>query len=351
MSRSSAGPPTLLTQAVMSKHEGHQALPWKRRSQPRERSKPTPTSSVVFHGREKSRLAFLPWELQLMIISQLDVRAALNLRQTCRLYYQYLTPAVIQKIFTENGYITFDLLNCCNECLATPVIGYLVLDDSRQRDPWRSMCFRCWRVKRSPAFYSQPDTMVTFVNGRSGHVCVLCGWPVYVYTVHPPCRRMMLAIESVWCGVSGLYFCIMVLAVAMAWSKYPDDSTVKYPVTFNFILSFAYLILLVLDLMELNTSRWRLPLELFSTIVWMPTVFRMAQEIMDKGASWSFYPILVCGIFAANVVSHILHLIGVAILSYGYDSRSPAIPGLSITRKCLYILCSFMAYWARSKYR
>ncbi|KAI2462835.1 hypothetical protein F4781DRAFT_163493 [Annulohypoxylon bovei var. microspora] len=301
---------------------------------------------------EPSPLTSLPWELQLLIISHLDVRGALQLRRTCRLYFWYLTIEVIEQIFTENRYITFDLLNCCIDCFAIPSDGYLVQDDFYRRGIWKSMCFHCWRVKRSSHYYEKPNRRISYTNGRNGCACILCGWPIRHDTKHPSCKRALAIMNTMWWSFSIAHFLFALVVSTMVWLKYASVTVVIIPTVFNFLIAFVSLALLTMDLFRRsNTSRLRLPLELASTLIWTPPVFYTAREVFEGTATGASYPVFIWGLFLAKLVGHALNFVGFVLLSSGYDPRSPFLPDLSTKRRILYILSSFLAYWARSKYR
>ncbi|KAI1374093.1 hypothetical protein F4677DRAFT_461664 [Hypoxylon crocopeplum] len=336
----------------MSNAEARELQLWEDRSQANGRPRSSRASSAAVRSGGISPLTSMPWELQLMVLSQLDVKGALNLKKTCRIYFNYLTGKVIEKNNTENGYITFDLLNCCSLCLATPAIGDLVFDDSRRQDPWRSLCFKCWRVKCSPDYHRKPQCLIKFVNGRDGHVCTFCGWPSMSDKTHPSCRKKLLAINAVWCTFSGFQFCLLALAVTVAWTSYPNVPQVVLPASLNFFVAFGYFTLFTLDATHQGvTSAHRMPLELLSTILWIPAIVYARKDIDRNEAAWSYYPAFVCAIFAASMLTYVLHAIGFALIFCGYDPRSHSIPGLSKKQKALYVVCSFLVYWAHAKYQ
>ncbi|KAI2615693.1 hypothetical protein GGR54DRAFT_265250 [Hypoxylon sp. NC1633] len=297
-------------------------------------------------------LRSLPWELQLVVVSHLNLRDVLRLRHTCRDYFHYLTSNVLRDFFSAEGLITFELLNCCIECLSMPTIGYLALDNTRPQETWRSMCFRCWRVKRSPIYRRTPYNPVSLVSGQTAHPCLFCGWPACNNEIHLPCRFMLLTLNTVWCSMSGLYFFVHAMTVTTAWTYYTGVPAVLLPATINFFSAFTYFMLFSFDVLQAtNTSHYRLPVELVSTVLWTPATFHASHEIADGRAHWVSYPGFVCGVFAVNLLTHILHLIGFCLPLIGYDPRSHALPDVSIRRKSLYVLCSFLVYWARAKYR
>ncbi|KAI0117409.1 hypothetical protein F4814DRAFT_459500 [Daldinia grandis] len=147
---------------------------------------PIPSNLVVDPGKF-SLLALLPAELHLHIISYLDVKDVIRLRQTCRHYYHYFTRGNITKHFSVDGQPTIELLSCCVNCFKVSDC-VLVLDEVRWQSPWRSMCSRCFRVERSPAYSDRRKfTDITFADGGHGHVCSYCGWPVYRERMHRSC--------------------------------------------------------------------------------------------------------------------------------------------------------------------
>ncbi|KAI1213914.1 uncharacterized protein F4807DRAFT_205429 [Annulohypoxylon truncatum] len=301
---------------------------------------------------EFSPLTFLPWEIQLLIISYLDVRAALQLRRTCRLYFHHLTVDVVERLFTENRYITFDLLNCCIDCLTMSHDGYLVQDEFFRPGTWRSMCFRCWRLKRSPDYFDRPNHHITFVNGREGYACTLCGWPIRHDKRHLSCIRTSALMNCMWWIISAGHFLYVLVITTMVWLDYANVTLVIIPAVLNFLLSFVSLALLTLDFVQhSNTTRIRLPLELVSTVIWTPPVFYTSREVFQGKTRWDSYPVYLWTLFVAKLLGHTLNLTGLLLTSAEYDPRSPFLPDLSVKQKVFLVTCSFLVHWARVKYR
>ncbi|KAI0894993.1 hypothetical protein F4806DRAFT_104889 [Annulohypoxylon nitens] len=311
---------------------------------------PSSMSSTMQRAR-LSPLTSLPWELQLMIISYLDVRGAIHLRKTCRLYYRYLTVPVIERLFTENRYINFDLLNCCIDCLSMPSRGCLVQDEYSRAGIWRSMCFRCWRVKRSPGFLKEPKHRLRYTDGREGYACLLCGWPIRHDKRHARCIRTVGITRSALVLLSTGNFVYVLMLTTMFWMNYPHDTMLVTPSVLNFVLSLFIVALLTTKYTYyVNTSYIRIPLELASTVIWTPPVLYCARGVSDGVVKWNSYPIYIWIIFSARMLGHILNWIGLAMLDLGYDPRSPFLPNLPRWKKVLFIFCSFLAWWAQAKY-
>ncbi|KAI1094970.1 hypothetical protein F5B19DRAFT_394023 [Rostrohypoxylon terebratum] len=319
-------------------------------------------------------LTSLPWELQLIVISFLDVRGTLQLRKTCRLYYRYFTAPVIERLFTANQYITPDLLNCCIDCFAMPPHGRLVQDEYLRRGIWKSMCFRCWRSKRSPDFVKKPKYHIRFIDGRKGYACVLCGWPIRHDQRHVRCNKTIRLMNSALILLSGGYFTYVLMLATTIWMNYPSDTKIVAPSIvshawipsnlyrfvvasaanfreFVFVLSFLTLALHTMKYAyNIDTSHLRFPLEIASTVFWIPSVFHSVRAVSNGTVNWYSYPIYVWIIFSIRMLGHFLNLIGFTILRFGYDPRSPFVPNLSIRKRAVFMLYSLLAQWAQAKY-
>ncbi|KAI0843818.1 hypothetical protein F5Y00DRAFT_267791 [Daldinia vernicosa] len=178
----------------MSNTETSSLLPsFKRLSRARAVVRPPIPSNLTVIPGEFSLLASLPRELHLHIISFLRFEDVTRLRRTCRHYYYYFTRDRITKQFCRNGLPTPHLRGCCASCFRRSDFT-MVLDEVHWQSPWRSMCFECFRVERSPAYYdrrksTRKSTKITFADGESGHVCSYCGWPVYRERMHITCYQ------------------------------------------------------------------------------------------------------------------------------------------------------------------
>ncbi|KAI1461613.1 hypothetical protein F4805DRAFT_238937 [Annulohypoxylon moriforme] len=298
-----------------------------------------------------SPLTSLPWELQLEIISHLDVRAALQLRRTCQLYFRCLTREVMERAFTENRYITYDLLNCCVDCLIMPPTGHLVQDEFFRPGIWKSMCFRCWRVKRSPQYFNKPDRRIRFVDGREGRACIVCGWPIRHDVRHWSCARTLFSMNAIlWMSSTGHFLYVLVITATICL-YYTNAALVIIPIIINFLLAFASLCLLTSELVHHSkTSRMRLAVELASTLIWTPPIFYSIRQVVDGIISWNSYPIYIWLLFAAKLLCQALNLLGFLILAAEYDPRSSFLPDLSPRQKAFFMSCSFLARWAHAKY-
>ncbi|KAI0013343.1 hypothetical protein F4779DRAFT_388252 [Xylariaceae sp. FL0662B] len=315
----------------------------------------TKATAEMPQQQPSSSLPF-PFELQLMIISNLDIRAIVQLRQTCRLYYHYLTFNVISKMFAdERGMPNPELRRCCRRCLDMPAGGYAVLDDYASADlTWRTLCFPCWRAKRSEEYRRSHGYTLTFVNGLEGKICRTCGWPVCDGSQednnHPaPSRHAR-------CGVIRAlsYFTIVMLTVVqisfsllgtvIVFYICPGNLMVVIPMTIGLVLPFIY-VLTTEHRVKLRMYRFRLQLitESVATILWILPVYALASGIYGLTKVDS---IMGCVLFfcVSNLIINFLSTLGYLILWCGYDYRNPFLPGLPLWRKSLYTCLSLIIY-------
>lgn len=206
----------------------------------RMRRKPKGQARPVFtQGPEgASGIRSLPMELQFMILSHLDLPETVRLRQVCRFYRHVITADVLQSRFSSYGQHDAVLQGCCSECLTTPGLGRLILDVTRDHDAWRSICFRCWRVKLTPDYQRKHGPLLELASGDYGYICHFCAWPVCGESsdgsqelLHGPCRVKRLMATITWFVMAIIQVGLGVLALVLAVTMYGKVPSVLIPTT------------------------------------------------------------------------------------------------------------------------
>jgi hypothetical protein len=182
-------------------------------------------------------LPALPVELQLMILSRLDLPDFVRLRQVCRYYRHVITADFLQTQCTRYAQIDPVLQGCCCECLTMPGLGRLILDVTRDHDAWRSICFRCWRTKLTPSYQRKHGPLLELANGEFGYICHFCAWPVCGEgnpeagheLLHAPCRVKRLLATLTWFVMAIIQVGLGVLALVLAVTLYRKIPTVLIP--------------------------------------------------------------------------------------------------------------------------
>jgi hypothetical protein len=217
-----------VTQAASCGHE----LSARRRRKPRAKaddaSKPRSNSGAA--------LPSLPLELQFMILQHLDLSEHVRLRQVCRFYRHVISAEVLQAQFSSYGQYDAVLQGCCSECLTTPGLDRLILDVTREHDAWRSICFRCWRVKLTPNYQRKHGPLLELANGEYGYICHFCAWPVCGQNsegteelLHGPCRIKRLMTTVTWFVMAIIQVGLGVLALVLAVTMYRKVPSVLIP--------------------------------------------------------------------------------------------------------------------------
>ncbi|KAH8194642.1 hypothetical protein TruAng_011187 [Truncatella angustata] len=196
-----------------------------------------------------SGLPSLPLELQFMVLNHLNLPETVGLRQVCRFYRHVITPEVLQSRFSSYGQYDAVLQGCCSECLTTPGLDRLILDVTRDHDAWRSICFRCWRVKLTPDYQRKHGPLLELANGGIGYICHFCAWPVCgdigsdgSETLHARCRIKRLMATITWFVMAIIQVGLGVLALVLAVSLYREAPTVLIPTA---VCVPSYLVLLL----------------------------------------------------------------------------------------------------------
>ncbi|KAI4594501.1 hypothetical protein KJ359_008290 [Pestalotiopsis sp. 9143b] len=300
-------------------------------------------------------LPALPLELQFMILNHLDLPETVRLRQVCRSYRHVITPDVLQKQFSSYGQHDAVLQGCCSECLTTPGLGRLILDVTRDHDAWRSICFRCWRVKLTPDYQRKHGPLLELANGEYGYICHFCAWPVCgggnsegsQELLHGPCRIKRLLATVTWFVMAIIQVGLGVLALVLAVTMYKEVPSVLIPTTIDFGLSVVALTLFIIRTCAHDEQKYTYALaaELMMTIVRIPPVCYTARETIQTTAVGPM-PRFALGIFLLNLVFRFVDTVGYTLLYFGYDPRKMFLAGLSWKQQAFYTSATFIVWCA-----
>ncbi|KAI1845570.1 hypothetical protein JX265_011680 [Neoarthrinium moseri] len=307
------------------------------------------------HGATTSGLLSLPVELQFMITSHLDLAETVALRRVCRLYRHVITADIVQAQFSRYGQYDAILQGCCSECLTTPGLDRLILDVTREHDAWRSICFRCWRTQLTPDYQRKHGPLLELANGEYGYICHFCAWPVCggdgqegsQELLHAPCRVKRYLATITWFVMAILQVGLGVLALVLAVTQYRKVPTVLIPTCIDFGLSIVALALFIIRTCAHDEQKYTYALaaELMMTVVRIPPVCYTARETVNT-PNVTFMSKFALGIFLLNLVFRFVDTVGYTLLYFGYDPRSMFIAGLSLRKKMVYMLCTFVVWCA-----
>ncbi|ORY56302.1 uncharacterized protein BCR38DRAFT_117128 [Pseudomassariella vexata] len=317
------------------------------------------TDVSAYHGQRSSQLTTIPLEIQLMILSHLDLESMVRLRQTCHLYRHIITVDLVKSQFIQHGQHHAALRACCCECLSMPGLGRLILDPRRSSLVWRSMCFTCWRHKLDLHYQRKHGPLLQFANHYHGYMCHFCAYPVCAADMdsslqlfHSRCRVKRLLIAVLWFVLTFIQVGLGILGAVLGWTVYKHHPSVLIPSSIDFGLSILALGLLIVRICTVDEQKysWALATELGMTVVRIPPVIYTAREsvVPEKYSSSRLLPLLqfASGIFLLNLVMRFLDTIGYALLYFGYDPRNFLLVGLSKRRKILYACCTSLVWWA-----
>ncbi|KAH9902162.1 hypothetical protein F4778DRAFT_111325 [Xylariomycetidae sp. FL2044] len=335
-----------------------------RRSREQSRTDKSSSPNRAGGGAHRHALNRLPFEIQLMIISELDVSSLLRLRQTCRLHLHYVTPDVVRKLFVPaaataaDGVLSSqvpdpDLRGACRQCLGYPGLGKILVETALD-DPWQSTCLRCWRIHlrtrdRGGRDRESRDALVVFASGQQGSVCRVCGWPCLGdRPSHRRCRFKAQVAVAVWFALGFVQFSLTIVVAAAAWSNYDHIPVVMIPASVAFGLAIISVLLVwVQTVMASPRFLWNLVVELVSTALWVPPVYFTAVQTTNREEiSLESFPIFACAVFASAFVIRLLNTAGYLLLYFDYDARNPYLPDLPASKKALYVSGTLLVLWA-----
>ncbi|KAI1840841.1 hypothetical protein JX266_012989 [Neoarthrinium moseri] len=320
------------------------------------------------YASEPLALNLIPLELQLLVISHLDVANTARLRQVCRFYRQLVTPDFVAKQFIRDGAQDPELQWFCTACLARPSRARLMLDEARAECPWRSLCFRCFRARGGLRRHEREHgrTVLLVPGGPQASVvavpCRFCGWllapggpaPAPERPAHRPCRVKIRLVSWAWILLGVLQLVLGFMGAVAAWSNYEEMREIYIPGTLNFALMWVSLI--VVGLQKVHIRRWKITikpwlipftLESAMTIIWLPPLIANARDLAPMvETSMDTFPVFSLAVFAANFGFRLFNSIGYALLFFDFDPRDVYLPDLSAAQKLLRAGCTFMIYWA-----
>ncbi|KAI0018216.1 hypothetical protein F4780DRAFT_781649 [Xylariomycetidae sp. FL0641] len=328
----------------------------RRRRRSRRRWHLHPTSSRSGHGTKASvGLALMPLELQLMVLSHLDLPALVNLRQMCQLYRQLITPDFVRARFVTRGRPGVVLRGCCTECLCMPGLDRLILDSDLPRTEWRSMCFRCWRDRLTRDDQIKPWPPVEIASGAFGYICQFCTWPVLDghgadsthQRLHAHCRARRRLVIFSWLTMAFIQFGLGMLAAILAWTIFRHQKSVIIPATIDFGLAVIALVAFFVRLGITNQRTYAIALaiELLITLIRIPPVAYSARGAIVYRNRGSL-PRFGFGVFLLNLIFRFLDVLGYGLLNWGYDPRRVFLASLPMRKKILYGSCTLLVWFA-----
>ncbi|KAI1084813.1 hypothetical protein F5B20DRAFT_222138 [Whalleya microplaca] len=337
---------------IWSRHSASQDVRLERMTRQKSPKSPSPPGTPA----EESRLTALPLELQFLIISQLDLRSMICLRQTARPYRYLITVDLIRRHFIHDGRCDPSLKGCCVECLCMPDLDRLIMDASRERDSWRSICYRCWRER----FYRQKQRkhwpLVELANGTHGYICQFCTWPVQnessnnsLELLHATCKIRRFTVVVIWLVMAFIQFGLGMLAAVLAWTMFKHQMTVLIPASIDFALAIVALVIFVIRTGTTNNRTYTraLATELMITFLRIPPVTYTAREtVISESTQPGALPKFSFGVFLINLLFRLLDMVGYLLLNCGYDPQNIFQTGLTMKKKLLYGSCTFMVWFA-----
>ncbi|KAI2624496.1 hypothetical protein GGS21DRAFT_532559 [Xylaria nigripes] len=311
--------------------------------------------SLHAEAASPSDLLSLPLELHYLILAHLDLESLLRLRQTSRLYYHVINAELLRQLFTRHGRSSPALITCCSQCLCTPGIDRLVIDQEKDVNSWRSVCFRCWSARITVDYHLNPWPVVRIANGQEGYICHFCNWPVVnngrddgADRLHARCRSRRRFVLLVWLMMAILQFGIGVICAVLAWTRYKHQPGVFFPSSIDFVLAMISVVVFIFRICTSNERKYvrLLFTELILTILRIPPVAYSAHTTVLFRLQHGLLPKFGLGIFVINLIFRILDFIGHALLNSGYDPRRFLQKGLPRRTKLVYGIATFLVYFA-----
>ncbi|KAI1822226.1 hypothetical protein F4861DRAFT_412452 [Xylaria intraflava] len=261
------------------------------------------------HGAASpSDLLSLPLELHYLILAHLDLGSLLELRKTSRLYYHIINANLIRQKFVRNNRASLALATCCNQCLCTPGLDRLVLDQDVDANLWQSVCFRCWSGRITTDYHLNPWPVVRIANGDDGYICHFCNWPVVnrgdgVDRLHARCRSRRRFVLMVWLIMAFLQFGIGVLCAVLAWTRYKHQIGVLVPSSIDFVLAMTSVVVFIFRMCTNNERKYvrLLFTELILTVLRIPPVAYTAHTTVIYRVQQGLLPKFGFGVFVINL--------------------------------------------------
>ncbi|KAK8005411.1 hypothetical protein PG990_011448 [Apiospora arundinis] len=265
------------------------------------------SSSIAVPPPPYIYMTSLPMELQLEILSHVDLPGLVQLRRTSRLYRSVLITRgyLVRRFFIPGDragiYSISSLKYCCSHCLTMPPASRLLVPPRDVNDipddidndnleelhgwwSWDTLCYRCWRKRLAPPSKCRAGQVLYQVeNGFSLYICQFCGWPIRKYTpMHKGCDTRRFWMRFVWFLLGVVQFAAGVFGAIAAWGVYEDDPRIKIPSSINFGLLFVSWITVGFHLgFKEGFYKWPLALEFVQAVLWLPPLIANAQWKCD----------------------------------------------------------------------
>ncbi|KAK4239211.1 hypothetical protein C8A03DRAFT_32694 [Achaetomium macrosporum] len=302
-------------------------------------------------------LLALPPEVLLMILQRLDFAAILRLSKTCKQLHQLATPSQISTLFGPD-WLQGQLQDHCRTCLVHDRSRSTFLTPyprPRPENPYvyplASRCLDCAVKVRDPRI--RVGRKLDLANTHTVWVCRWCGYPIIVdganvygcEQMHRLCYKRYNDALFVFFVLGWLQLGLGVVAAALAWRYFRDAVPVLAPTVTNFILMWICLAFLVLRGTWRRTYHYTLFLELTILALWIPPVYYVAGNIIDKHDPVPKTTQATLAMFALNMFFRLIDFLGNIVLLCRFDSTEWARLGIPPWRRPFHYLATALVMW------
>ncbi|KAK7731797.1 hypothetical protein SLS53_008618 [Cytospora paraplurivora] len=290
----------------------------------------------------------LPPELHMVLLQHLDFVDIHNLRRTCKYWYNFANPRLVQAIWGREMF-EYILTRHCRLCMAyRPKASARLPTTPRDAGyPLSSRCVECAVQARDGTFRVGRKTKLG--NFVDYWVCRWCGWPVTEHTgaEHPQFHKRCYtryAVGMLFFFLLGwLQLFLGIVASAMCWRYFRGDKLVLGPTIAGFLLMWLCVFLIGFQRNGARVYHWALLLEMTIVGLWIAPVYSISKHF--NGGHPSQTTRTTMALIGTNMVFRLFNIMGNIVLLCDYDRAAHYLPQIPIWRVFINPLVTALILW------
>lgn len=277
----------------------------------------------------------IPPELHVVILQCLDFEDILHLRRTCKYWYNFVTPQLIQSIWGRDAFRAI-LTRHCKVCMRFCPKGATRLYTTPLDPgyPLSSRCVSCTVKARDGTFRLGRTVMLS--NSVEYCICRWCGWPVTGTSgsveyrqFHKTCYKKYFLGKLAFFFVRWFHLFIGIVAPALCWHYFRRDKMVLVPTIMAFLMMWLGVFLIGNQPIRVRFYLRDLLIELIILGLWVAPVYSISKRFKD-GTTPSRATQATIAFIGLNMLFRLLNIMGNIVLLCRYDWTKHHVPGISI---------------------
>ncbi|ROV97341.1 hypothetical protein VMCG_06897 [Cytospora schulzeri] len=300
-------------------------------------------------SHEPRNLMNIPPELHVVILQCLDFGDVQHLRRTCKYWYNFATPQLIQSIWGRDAFRAI-LTRHCKVCMRFCPKGATRLCTTPLDPgyPLSSRCVTCTVKARDGTFRLGRTVMLS--NSVEYCICRWCGWPVTGTSgsleyrqFHKTCYEKYFLGKLAFFFVRWFHLFIGVAAPALCWRYFRRDKMVLVPTIMGFLMMWLGVFVTGFQPNRIRVYFRDLVIEVIILGLWVAPVYSVSKRLVDGAPARSTQATIA--FIGLNMLFRLLNIMGNIALLCKYDWTKHHVPGASTWNRVKGPMLMMLVMW------